>query len=156
MVADVQEGEHVKPSAVAGEELDRDRGRPTWRRGGSGEEPEERELDYKREHLPYRAWCPECVKARGREDQHKAKESDEQAVVNVSMDYCSVGEMKLLVRREDKSKHVFCHLCKCKGLGEDRIVEKIMRSISDTENTKIVLKTDGQPALVRKRGQMTL
>ena len=41
-----------------------------------------------------------CVKARGREDQHKAKESDEQAVVKVSMDYCSIGEMKLLVGQE--------------------------------------------------------
>ena len=58
------------------------------------------------------------VKARGREDQHKAKESDEQAVVKVSMDYCSVGEMKLLVGREDQNKHVFCHLCKCKSSGK--------------------------------------
>ena len=90
-----------------------------------------------------------CVKARGREDQHKAKKSDDQEVVKVSMDYCSFGEMKLLVGREDKSKHVFCHLCKCKGLGDDRIVDKIMRSISDTGNTKIVLKTDGKPALVQ-------
>ena len=81
------------------------------------------------------------MKARGREDQHKAKESDEHAVVKLSMDYC--GEMKLRVGREDKSKHVFCHLCKCKGLGDDRIVDKIMRSISDTGNTKIVLKIDG-------------
>ena len=57
------------------------------------------------------------MKARGREDQHKAKESDDKAVVEVSMDCCAVGEMKLLVGRDDKSKHVFCHLCKCKGLG---------------------------------------
>ena len=41
------------------------------------------------EHLPYSAWCPVCVKARGREDQHKAKESDEQAVVKVSMELFS-------------------------------------------------------------------
>ena len=89
------------------------------------------------------------MKARGREDQHKANESDEQAVVIVSMDYCSVGEMKLLAGREDKSKHVFCHLCKCEGLGDDRFVNKIIRSISDTVNTKIVLKTDGEPAVVQ-------
>ena len=60
----------------------------------------------------------------------------EVTVVKVSMDCCSVGEMK--------SMHVFCHLCKCKNLGDDRIVDKIMRSISDTENTKIALKTDGR------------
>ena len=65
---------------------------------------------YKRDHLPCRAWCSVCVKARGRADQHKAKESGELAVVKVSMDCCSVGEVKLLVGREDKSRHVFCYL----------------------------------------------
>ena len=39
--------------------------------------------------------------------------------------------------------------CKCKGLGDDRIVDKMMRSISDTGNSKIVLKNDGEPALVQ-------
>ena len=79
------------------------------------------------------------------------------------MDYCSVGEMKLLVGREDKSKHVFCHLCKCKGLGDDLIVGQFMRSISDAGHTKIVLKTDGEPAIVqvqdeiiRQRSQPTI
>ena len=156
-MADAQEGEHVEPPSVAEDEPDRDQEdlhgdeeAPARNvRNPKDPLPEERNLHYKRGHLPYRAWCPVCVKARGREDQHKAKKSDDQAVVKVSMDYCSVGEMKLLVGREDKSKHVFCHLCKCKGLGDDRIVDKIMRSISDTENTKIVLKTDGEPALVQ-------
>ena len=57
--------------------------------------------------------------------------------------------MKLLVGGGDKSKHVFCHLCQCKVLEDGRIVDKVMRSISDKENTKIVLKTDGEPALVQ-------
>ena len=43
----------------------------------------------------------------------------------------------LLVGREDQSKHVFCHLCKCEGLGDDRIVDKIMRSISDTGSRRL-------------------
>ena len=75
------------------------------------------------------------MKARGREDPHKAKESDEHAVVKVSMDYCSAsGEMKLLVGGEDQSKHVSVT---CVSLGDDRIVDKITRSISDTGHTKI-------------------
>ena len=147
MVADVQKGEHVEPSAVAGENpietMKTYMESRRLQRGPEASLPEERELHYMRGQLPYSAWCPVCVKARGREDQHKAKESDEQAVVKVSMDCCSVGEMKLLVRREDKSKPVFCHLCKCKGLGDDRIVDNIMG------NTKIVMKTDGEPALMQ-------
>ena len=53
-----------------------------------------------------------CEKSRGREDPHKAKGSDEQALVTALMDDCSVSEMK----------------------------DKVMRIISDTGNTKIVLK----------------
>ena len=104
MLADVQEGEHVELSAVAGEEPDRDHEDPDGDEQAPARNvtnpkdplPEERELHCKRGHLPYRAWCPVCVKARGRGDQHKAKESDEEAVVKVSMDRCSVGKMKLL------------------------------------------------------------
>ena len=155
MVADAEEGEHVEPSAVAEDKPDRDQEdlhgseeAPARNvRNPKDPLPEERDLLYKRGHLPCRAWCPVCVKARGREDQQKAKESDEQAVVKRLL--FSWREMKLLVGREDKSKRVFCHLCKCKGLGDDRIVEKIMRSISDTGNTKIVLKTVGEPAMVQ-------
>ena len=95
MVADAQEGEHVEPSAVAQNEPDPDRENlhgDEWAparnvRNPKDPLPEERDLHYKRRHLRYRAWCPVCVMARGREDQHKAKESDEQAVVTVSMDF---------------------------------------------------------------------
>ena len=77
-MADVQEGEHVEPSAVAGDEPDRDQDdlhgdeEAPARNVRNPKDPplEERELDYKRGHLPYRARCPVCVKAKGREDQH--------------------------------------------------------------------------------------
>ena len=111
--------------------------------------PEERELHYKRGHLPYRSWCAVCVKARGREDPHFRKETDGDSIVKVAMDYCEVGDKKLLVGKENKTKSVFSHLCQCKGLGDERIVDKVMKSISDTGNTKIILKTDGEPALVQ-------
>ena len=88
-MADAQEGEHFEPSAVAEDEPDRDQEdlhgdeEAPARNVGNPKDPlpEERDLHYKRGHLPYRARCPVCVKARGREEQHKAKESDEQAVV---------------------------------------------------------------------------
>ena len=66
MVADAQEGEHVEPSAVAGEEPDRDQedlhgdeeAPARNARNPKDPLPEERELHNKRGHLPYRAWCP--------------------------------------------------------------------------------------------------
>ena len=164
MVADAQEGEYVEPSAVAEDEPDRaqedlhgDEEAPTRNvRNPKHPLPEERDLHYKRGHSPYRAWGPVCVKARGGEDQHKAKESDEQAVVNVSMDYCSVGEMKLLVGREDKSKHEFCHLCKCKGLKDDRIVDKIMRRRHGGTRRLYPALVQVQDRIIRVRTQPTI
>jgi len=48
---------------------------------------EERE-EHERTHTPYRAWCPVCVKARGRATPHmKGKESQEEEVPKISMDY---------------------------------------------------------------------
>ena len=65
------------------------------------------------------------------------------------MDYCSVGDMRILVGKETKTGHVFSHLVKCKGTQDERIVNKVMRSISDTGNTTIALKTDGEPAIIQ-------
>ena len=101
MVADAHEGEHVESSAVAEDEPDRDQEdlhgdeeAPARNvRNPKDPLPEERDLHYKRAHLPYRAWCPVCVKARGREDQHEAKETVEQAVVEVSMDWRTRASM---------------------------------------------------------------
>ena len=80
--------EHVESSAVAGEEPDRDQEdlpgdeeAPVRNvRNPKDPLPEEIELHNKRGHLPYRAWCPVFVNARGREDQHEAKELGGQSI----------------------------------------------------------------------------
>ena len=66
-----KKGEHVEPSAVAGEEPDRDQEdlhgdeEAPARNVGNPKDPlpEERYLHHKRGHSPYRRWCPVCVKA---------------------------------------------------------------------------------------------
>ena len=110
--------------------------------------PEERDQHWKT-HLPYRAWCPVCVKARGREDPHTAQEGRDDGIEEIAMDYCDIGDRKLLVGRENITGHIFCHLVKCKGTGDENIVNKVIKSINNTGNTKIVLKTDGEPAIIQ-------
>ena len=99
----------------------------TWRGGGSSEERQEprrpstpREREREKVTLQERTFTiPGLVSSvreslESRTDQHKGKESDEQAVVKVSMDHCSVGEMKLLVgARGQRANTVCCHLCEC-------------------------------------------
>ena len=115
--------------------------------------PDERERHW-RTHLPYRAWCPVCVKARGREDPHRTKERDKAGMAEVAMDYCSVGNMNILVGREATTSHIFGHLVRRKGLEDDYVVNKVQRSISDTGGTKIALKTDGEPTIVQLQKKM--
>jgi len=65
------------------------------------------------------------------------------------MDYCSIGDMRLLAGKESKSGHIFSHLVQRKGIQDERVVNKVMRSISDAGNAAIALKTDGEPAIVQ-------
>ncbi len=45
-------------------------------------------------HMPYRNWCPHCVRGRGREMDHKKtkeKGEEEPTVPEYHMDYCFTG-----------------------------------------------------------------
>ena len=53
------------------------------------EEPTQREFEeHMVLHLPFRAWCPHCVKGRAKSEPHKAnKESEESTIPTIAMDY---------------------------------------------------------------------
>ena len=77
------------------------------------------------------------------------------------MDSATVGNdqegsdaRKLSIGRDRHSKFTFCHLVRCKGIGDDRIVKKVLQSIRVTGNTKMFLKTDGEPAVVQLQEQI--
>ena len=62
-------------------------------------------------HLPYRSWCPVCVKGRGREADHRRRPHDEQGVPEYHLDYCFPGDEKgekltilIIVERYTKMK----------------------------------------------------
>ena len=52
-------------------------------------------------HVPFRAWCRECVLGRGRDRQHRRIE-DEDGVPRVSMDYFYANKAD-----EDGGKHTW-------------------------------------------------
>ena len=119
---------------------------------------DERERHWAAGHLPYRPWCPVCVKARCKEDGHYSKVKKEKTggMTTVSMDYATIGDReddvdarKIVVGKDRWTKSVFCHLVKCKGLGDGKIVDKIVKSVAEMGHTKIRVKTDGEPALVQ-------
>ena len=71
------------------------------------------------------------------------------------MDYAEIGEKdqravrKLLIGRDRHTKFTFCHLVECKGTSDKHVVEKVLKSIAETGNTRMILKADGEPAIIQ-------
>ena len=110
-------------------------------------------------HLPYRSWCQVCNAARAKEDPHKrAKvsdkdpEHDSEAHPIVSLDYQELDETsekptRVIVGKDESTGSVFCHRVLVKGIGDEWAVKKVIQDIEDFGRNKIILKTDGEPAI---------
>merc|ERR1712023_300011 len=62
-----------------------------------------------RGHIPYRNWCPICIKAMGRDMAHKEDKGNERLLPEYSWDYCFPGDemgfkWTVLVGKERQSK----------------------------------------------------
>ncbi len=114
-------------------------------------------------HLPYRNWCPICVRAKGREDAHYRganipDDDDKDGVPVVSMDYNTVeGEkatgghakkVKTVVVKDEVTGCVFQHRIDCKGTGDEWLMKRLCKDFEELGRRDIVLKTDGEPAMV--------
>ena len=73
-------------------------------------------------HLPYRNWCPVCVKAKGREDDHRRgahHEEDASGLPIVSLDYQALNGdgdkgMKVIIGKDESTGNVLAHNVTCK------------------------------------------
>ena len=72
-------------------------------------------------HLPYRAWCPICVKAKGKEKAHRKQTEAREGLPVVSMDYDHFGEevsqkdlVTSIVIKDESTGCVFAHSCEVK------------------------------------------
>ena len=56
--------------------------------------------EHERTHLPYRDWCPHCVRGRAKGDQHRqTKDEVESEVPKISLDYMYLHEKHPDLRR---------------------------------------------------------
>ena len=132
----------------------------------SPQRPSQKEVDeHNASHLPYRNWCPICVRARGREDAHKRIETRMNGKPIIVMDYKSFGanlededdqseqeKLKAIVMRDQETGMVSSHLVESKGVKDTWVIEKLVEDIADWGHADIVLKTDGEPAIVALQG----
>ena len=134
-------------------------------------EPTEAErLRHESTHIPYRAWCPQCVRGRGRCKPHfrKTGERDENAVPKLTMDYFFLGsetmqadEHPMFVLADEENGHRYARLVDKKGLNEDGDMDwlvldacKEIRSWGHVEGQPLILKCDGEGAIQNVRDAM--
>ena len=127
----------------------RDPGEPTQ------EEWEEHRID----HIPYRSWCPFCVKGRGRGTQHR-NIKEKPTVPTFGFDYLHGSEaitedteesksLKILVGKCHMTKCIFAHTIPQKGIDINLYaVERLKRDVLWLGHNKIILKTDNENAIL--------
>ena len=123
-------------------------------------------------HLPYRSWCPSCVKGKGRAPPHRSLDSHTHAGVPViSIDYAFICDTEkesddlaeieegpdsdtvirklrpMLVIFDARTKGVYAHSVPRKGLNAGAC-KLIVDDLNRLGYKKIVLKSDAEPALV--------
>ena len=129
----------------------RDRGCPT---------PEERERHYKT-HVSFHPWCPVCVEAKGIEGPHHSPQQGREH--EIPLDYKSSGQSgdnedykgTAMIVKDRDTRTIHGHIVNEKGVGDGWIVSKLMEYIVNLGYTELVLKGDGEPALVQVMNDVT-
>ena len=105
-------------------------------------------------HLPYRNWCPICVKAKGKELDHRKSIDEPKGLSEYSFDYCFPGDelghkLTVLVGKEKTTGMSFATTVPTKGASGKFAVDKAieyMEEIGD-HTSKVIVKTDQEPSI---------
>ena len=119
---------------------------------------------HKTTHVPYRSWCDECVEAFAREWPHLHREGPNGRTIPViHMDYACLTEKGLFKvddLTEEERKHAvvaycagsrspFMHVVPSKATSMDKFAaERIVEDIVYLGHTRVILRSDNEPALL--------
>lgn len=118
-------------------------------------------------HVPYRSWCPHCVRGKGRSLVHKnaVSSADDAGRVRprVSMDYFYLGKkddversLPLLAILDETTQRVFSISMPSKGVEHQYCVAVVVKILKCLGHQHSVLKTDTEPSLVALRNAVQL
>ena len=127
-------------------------------------------------HLPYRSWCPHCVKGRGVEKSHFRTERDQDAVGEMHLDYCFpsgagikprnlhekaavvTGGMTVLVMRDRDTKMMLATVVPRKGTKGEFAARRSAAFCSEVgySGASMIMRSDQEPAIVALVGDIAL
>jgi hypothetical protein len=106
-------------------------------------------------HMPFRSWCPHCVRGRGKEMDHKKQgDEDEVGIPEYHLDYCFPGDSEgerltvlVVVERYTKMKKAVVVPKKgSTGSYAARMVLELMNECGDKDR-EVIVKSDQEPAI---------
>ena len=110
--------------------------------------------DHNRTHIPYRNWCPVCVKARGKDTDHRAEVGKERDLSEYSFDYCFPGDefgfkLTVLVGRERVSGALMATTIPTKGSCGRFTMWKVLDFVRECGDAKgkLVMRSDQEPII---------
>ena len=119
------------------------------------EPTEEERREHNLTHLPFRSWCPHCVRGRGREaDRRKYKEQAE-GLHELHVDFMQMGKenqprqtLTILVVKERRTKMLMATVVPSKSTGRF-VAERVNAFIKELgiEHVDVVAKSDQEPAI---------
>ena len=117
--------------------------------------PTEQEVkDHYRTHVPYRNWCPCCVKAKGKDLDHRKAVDGERGLNEYSFDYCFPGDefgyrLTVLVGRERTSGMTMATVIPSKGGSGKFMTDRVMKFFEECGDQAgdIIIKTDQEAAI---------
>ena len=125
--------------------------------------PSQEELDdHMRTHIPFRSWCPHCVKGQGQNQPHKQGQGESGLIPIVCMDYMFMnssgkepkeGEeeekgMPTLVIKDESTKVIEAHIVPRKG-GNNHAITTVVNVLNSLGHKKIILKSDQEPSIMK-------
>ena len=117
--------------------------------------PTQAEVDeHELTHVPYRNWCPICVRCRGKDLDHRKAVEDERGVSEYAFEYCFPGDefghkLVVLAGRERVTGMYFATAVPTKGSIGRFAVDKALDFIHELGDRggRILVKTDQEPAI---------
>ena len=117
--------------------------------------PTEEEVENHRlTHLPYRNWCPECVKAKRKELDHICAVDKERKLSEYCFDYCFPGDefgykLTVLVGTERLTGMKFGTAVPTKGSSGKFAVDRALDFIAEVGDMdgQIIIKNDQEPSI---------
>ena len=110
--------------------------------------------EHNRTHLPYRNWCPHCVRAKGKDLDHRKDTRGERGLPEFSFDYCFPGnkvayKLTVLVGRERVTGMTMAAVLPSKGSTGKFAADRAMEFITEcgNESGDIIIKTDQEAAI---------